>query len=456
MTMELIGLVAMAVCATACADLEPWGSNTDPTDVPRKHVEEISSSPHQYSITQRGTMDGYNCCSPIGCSPWTQAWESNRSVRLENIGEADVVNPWLSNGRNHFRTIDELIATACEPGMTDREKVLAIYTLQRRHRFHATTGDDEVNNPVKVFNVYGYTLCGNDATCLAGLWRSAGMPARGARPTSESHSVSEVFFDDKWHLVDGDLHCYYLLPDNETIAGEQDITRDHDLVKRTHHYGILDRDDRLMDEHNASVYVREDEGSGSRDCVRGHNMDMTLRPGEAITWRWGHLMPYKYHGILDLKAGWGEQAAANVCNGLWEYRPNFSADIWRQGAESIAAIVADDKGLHAEADETGTIIWKLRSPYVFVGGRLEIEGENAQFLLSWDGQEWQEVGEDLDELFPRAGEARYEYFLKCELTGDARLESLGIINDLRVGGAVLNRAASSPARTGVPRQWCRG
>jgi len=32
-----------------------------------------------------------------------QNWESNRSVRMENVGDADIVNPWLSNGRNHFR-----------------------------------------------------------------------------------------------------------------------------------------------------------------------------------------------------------------------------------------------------------------------------------------------------------------------------------------------------------------
>ena len=34
-----------------------------------------------------------------------QSWESNRTVRLENVGDADVVNPWLSNGRNGFRTL---------------------------------------------------------------------------------------------------------------------------------------------------------------------------------------------------------------------------------------------------------------------------------------------------------------------------------------------------------------
>ena len=59
-------------------------------------------------------MDGTNCRSPIGVGMMDgpaieQTWESNRAVRLENVGETDVVNPWLSNGRNSFRTLDEIV-----------------------------------------------------------------------------------------------------------------------------------------------------------------------------------------------------------------------------------------------------------------------------------------------------------------------------------------------------------
>ena len=35
------------------------------------------------------------------------------------------------------------------------------------------------------------------------------------------------------------MHSVYLLRDNETVAGEQDIVRDQGLVKRTHSKGIL-------------------------------------------------------------------------------------------------------------------------------------------------------------------------------------------------------------------------
>ena len=36
----------------------PWASNTDPTDVPKSQVQEVTTSPFTYNITQGGTMDG--------------------------------------------------------------------------------------------------------------------------------------------------------------------------------------------------------------------------------------------------------------------------------------------------------------------------------------------------------------------------------------------------------------
>jgi hypothetical protein len=79
----------------------------------------------------------------------------------------------------------------------------------------------------------------------------------------------------------------------------------------------------------------------------------------------------------------------------------------------------------------------MRSPYVFVGGKLAVEGAAAKFFISWDGKEWQPAGENLDALFPSKGLARYEYRLKCELPAGARLKRLAIINDLQMAPLAL-------------------
>src|SRR5262245_22515897 len=79
--------------------LEPWASSRRPTDTTKRHLVEITTARQEYRVTHGGTMDGTNCRSPIGGSfgVWDQSWESNRAVRMANVGETDVSNPWLSN-----------------------------------------------------------------------------------------------------------------------------------------------------------------------------------------------------------------------------------------------------------------------------------------------------------------------------------------------------------------------
>src|SRR5262249_8528145 len=136
---------------------------------------------------------------------------------------------------------------------------------------------------------------------------------------------------------------------------------------------------------------------------------------------------------------WGGHAADRVCNGRWDYRPDFSKDLWRKGAEKAENVTTNRGELTAENGKTGVVVWRLRSPYVFVGGRLEVEGTGAKFSVSWDGTKWQDVGESLDFLFqfPHKGDARYDYRLKCELPSGARLKSLAIVNDLQMAPLAL-------------------
>jgi acetyl esterase/lipase len=444
--------------------LEPWDSNRHPKDVAGRHTEEVTAAKQEYRVTHGGTMDGTNCRSPIGGSfgVWDQTWESNRAVRMENVGETDVVNPWLSNGRNDFRSLGEIVAGALKPGMTDREKAIALWRLQTARRFHASTGDAEANDPVKVFNVYGYTTCGDDSICLAGLWKTAGFKVRPAR--TPGHCITQVNFDGRWNLLDGDMGPFYLLRDNVTIAGERDLVRDHDLLKRTHTHGILDADSRADAEWSAALFVYEGQAEGDRNSNRDTTMNMVLRPNEALVWRWGHRVPLKYHGPAAITV-WGQRAAERVCNGLWEYRPDFTREVWRRGADSVENVRVKDGELTSEAGKTGVVVWKMRSPYVFVGGRLDIEGGAAKFSLSWDGKSWQDVGEDLDALFPAKGPARYEYRLRCELREGARLKRLAVVNDLQMAPLALpgmavgeNRftytdQSAGPRRVRLTHEW---
>lgn len=409
--------------------LAPWGSNKHSTDVPKKHKEEIAAGKLTYTVAQGGTMDGRNCRTPLGVGmsregAIEQTWESNRSVRMENVGETDVVNPWLSNGTN-LRTFEEFVAAAITPGMTDAEKATAVWHQFIKYRYHYGGADgSEEGDLIKALHVYGYNTCGSDSMMMAGLWKQVGLKAAPARGVG--HCISQVFYDGKWHLYDGDMKSVFLNRDNETVAGEQEIVRDHDLIKRTHNQGILMPDNRGSREWYAGIYGFEGEVKGQRDCYRDGSLKMTLRPGEALVWRWGHLTPVKLHSNNPALY------ADTICNGLWEYRPDFSKETWRKGAV-VEGVKSTPGGL-----TEGTITWTMKSPYVMVGGRLLAEGQGAEFSISWDGKTWTPVG-DFDRQFAMSngGKARYGYQLRCRLSEGATLRSLAIVNDLQMAPLTL-------------------
>ncbi len=433
-------LSAPGVARGADEALKPWSSNVDPSDVSQSRVEEITAGSHHYTIIQGGTMDGRNCRSPMGCGisregALFQAWESNRSLRMENIGGEDVINPWISNGRNNFRNTTEIVAAAVTPGMSDAEKAFALWFQEIRYRHHSPGDNDELLDPVKIFNVYGYNTCGNDSICLATLWRAAGLRAAPARALG--HCISQAFYDHGWHFFDGDMHSVYLLRDSETVAGEQDLVLDHDLIKRDHSKGILLPDTWWDGQGMCAMYSHEGAVTGQRGADSAATMNMVLRPGEAIVWRWGQLEPFKHHGALMSMPAY----PALIYNGLWEYRPALTNEFWRHGAAAIENIACDLDGLTSESGKKGVVVWNLRSPYVFVGGRISAEGDNVKFSVSVDGKTWQTVKDDLDKAFPTVGPARYEYRLKCELEGPARLRRLSIVNDIQMAPLAMPEMA---------------
>lgn len=426
-----LATLCISVAMGAEDSLKPWSENVRPGDANKEHIEEIAAGRQTYKVIQGGAIDGRNCRSPMGCGiaregAMLQGWESNRSVRMENVGHSDLINPWLSNGRNTFRSVAEIVSSATTPEMTDAEKAFALWFQEIQYRHHDAGDNNELLDPVKVFNIYGYNTCGNDSISLATLWRSAGIKAAPAQALG--HCISQVFYDNRWHFYDGDMHSVYLLRDNETVAGEQDIARDHDLVKRTHSKGILFPDTWWDGQGICAMYSHEGPVTGQRGGDAGATMDMVLRPGEAIVWRWGQLDPLKYHGALMTMPVY----PSLIYNGLWEYRPDFAHETWRKGASIAENITADPGGLGAAEGQKGTVIWTMRSPYVFVGGRIEAEGANAQFSFSADGKTWRKVNDNLDKCFSTVGPALYEYKLKCQLEGPARLRRLAIINDLQM------------------------
>ena len=413
----------------------PWTDSAKPGDVVKDHVETITDGRHAYTIEQGGTTDGRSCRTPMGVGmnmegAILQTWESNRAVRMENVGDTDVINPWLSNGQNDFRTVKEIVVSAIKRGMTDAEKAMAIWWQDIRHHYHGEAEGNDGMDPVRIFNVYGCYQCGSNATQLCAQWREAGLKVAPSAATT-THTTSRVFFDGRWHYLDGDQHCTFLLRDNVTVADDQELVRDHDLVKRAHTGGLLLDDSLQRDEGWSACYANEMVVNGGRDGVHATTMDMVLRPRESLTWRWGHADPPRYYGFSR------PTYLNTLCNGLWEYQPDFTRDTWRNGVESVDGVKTTPEGLAAEPGRTGMIVWVMHSPYPFVGGHVVTQGSGVKLEFSSD-KKWTDVSNgDLDNVLPCNRGPWYEYRLRCQMTGDARLKGLDISNELQMAPLAL-------------------
>jgi hypothetical protein len=420
------------------------------------HTEKIQSDQHIYTISLGGTLDGTNTLDPIGYSPFTKGFEPNVSVRMENTGTKTVENPWITiNGKRNWRSLRHILESILEAGMSEEEKARAIWEFARNHRYHFTSADDEVKDTVKMLNCYGYTLCWDEAYTVSNLWQAAGLKIRRGYP--HGHCTTEVFYDGDYHLLDSDEHLLVLERDNKTIAGEAALSRDHDLLKRSHAYGILQQENRESSEGGASLFFYTGPRSGGRPLISGHEMKLDLRPGEALIWEWENRG--KFHGVWD--------CPVNLCNGRLQFRPDLSP-------EGLAGSAVTAEGIHESRSETGapmvrpkgspapaSVVFRTTSPYVIVGGAVTIDytkfgnDDRAALALRKGDGEWQQIwtaeisGETkasvpLDPFFPPGSPACYAYDIRIELQAHAHEEDVAL-NNLLIESDLQMAPLSLPA-----------
>ncbi len=407
----------------------------------RTHSETITTGDHTWMIEMGGMLDGPTTRDPIGYGPWSQEFHPMRAVRVENIGDTVVVNPWIfTDDRGHWRTCEELVEHVTAPRESELDRALAMWWWETRHRWHFTTGTRNNNDPVKVWNIFGHTLCGNDAHVLADCLRTMGLKTR--HPGITGHSVTEAFAGGKWRLLDGDENIIALLRDNETVASEADIRRDHDLLKRTHCYGVLRPDNQRIREFSASLYAEDDQPDPDRDLKShiDHEMTMTLRPGEALVWAWERRGKFHCpwdHARIDEES----RLAPMVANGYWEFTPRLTGTRIEEDPENVTGLAPEGGALVAGA-EGGSIVYRIAAPYAQVGGALAVGAQGrVEAALSWHGEDWIPLElsaadgglrADLDAHFPHDGALRFEYFLRVTLEPGAILRSLYSRTDLQM------------------------
>jgi len=182
----------------------------------------------------------------------------------------------------------------------------------------------EVLDPVKLLNSYGFGLCYQFAPLLEALFEAGGFEdARCWFLTG--HTVTEVFYDGKYHLFDSDMLGYTTVgrgdPHTLPVAGVRELERDSTIIlekllapdrvdstKVVYPWYPADVRARAMDGYAGTFTSRNDNRLFPYTRYsRGHSMDFVLRPGERIVRSFepehsgAYYLPYKKIG-----GGWQE------------------------------------------------------------------------------------------------------------------------------------------------------
>ncbi|MCY3020349.1 MAG: hypothetical protein NTW87_15125 [Planctomycetota bacterium] len=396
---------------------------------------------------------------------------SHISVLSDKVEDVSSLNAWKK---------------AClKDGMTDEQKAMAIWTtvVKFQHQdgppFEFLHNENFVQDAIKIFNVYGYSFCGVATADVEALARHAGLKARGW--TISRHVVSEVWWDDSWHLLDASLICYFPKADRKPASVEEIIAGVSDWLAKDP--ALKGNDAKLREfqfkgpgwrkgpeilalcptysgdgwlpafTHGWYSQMQEYDGSTKFPYEPGYSVgyqvNTQLRKGERLTRNWSNkglhvnMQGGEAPGCMSMKVGesslrytpkYGDLSNGRVGNGTLEYDVPLADGSCKAGAlsfENLACKAEDkaDPALHVkDGAAEGTLILRMPSSYVYLGGELSCKaavgagGEISAQFSDNNGLDWKEIAK-----VTASGEQkvdlkphvfrRYDYRLKLVLKG---------------------------------------
>ena len=234
----------------------------------------VSAREEEFTVEVGGTID-----------------PENVEIRIENLGGSAVADPRISvNGLYDWYDIKSMVAEIMRDCTTDEEKAMAIWQWVHWKRFQRSPHDDSTLHPVRALNGYGYGICGHTASWIKALCRAAGLKARVWEIAG--HTVTEVYYNEAWHMLDGNVKVFYLARDNRTIANMAELEKDGWLIQRTIHprdpwVRQTDPPGRNEEFVHYLITERDNWESDGYDYQnkRDYDMSCALKPGETLV-RW--------------------------------------------------------------------------------------------------------------------------------------------------------------------------
>ena len=298
----------------------------------------------------------------------------------------------IGNNRADFSTMESFLKFKKFDQKENEELILAIYdyltsTVDGSYHWwdmEEDKGDPTIKgrviDPVKLFNVYGWLICGQIATCLYRIYTTAGYKAR--QFGAPGHSLCEVYYDNSWHFLDVDMWTWFKNKNNK-IASAYELSQDafELIVTNKNKSNPCNLPDRKIEDY-ANMFRDLTTTDGDIDTewpefsIQSHTMDFHLRPGESMSRSMNALGRFHLpNRFIPMMTRYGSEWKGHPSeryepfrtygNGKWVYEPNlsnkfqdYSVGVWEN--KGISQI---EKGLVG----SGFSVFRILSPYVFCG-----------------------------------------------------------------------------------------
>lgn len=213
---------------------------------------------------------------------------TNHAVEIVNTGDVAIRAPRvLTPGAPKWFDLPEVLAGFTSDSSDPEQLALRLWEFLVGARVHGDPASDreDLHDPVRMLNVFGYGFCDDAATVYALMAEELGLESRVW--WLSGHVVPEVMIDGQWAMLDPDGETYYRDPASGRIAGVEQISADTELL-----LGPVLAPGRAQPVYPLSTLrpifeSRDDnEPMPPRRPERFHDMAMVLEPGDRVLLAW--------------------------------------------------------------------------------------------------------------------------------------------------------------------------
>jgi hypothetical protein len=372
-----------------------------------------------------------------------------------SLAAAQVVNPRITTDSSiDTSSAAAVVKQITNDKMTDEQKAVACWKFMLEHYYHWTPAVEpdvpsQVRDFAKAINSYGYGPCFQNAPVISALWEACGFPTRNW--TIGGHTIPEVKYGGKWHMIDADGRGYSKKADGG-IASVRELAKDMKLFtappggksKPYYPFGAPDKAvkpfvfwgpaSKIMDLYAS----KKNNHQFNRRAVMAHPMYITLRPGETLTRNYANVgkfyMPPKAKPDHEFYKGGPREVTGKYTygNGTLTWKPDLKTikpeQLFWAGSTNVkldgGKIVPVKPGASAHA------IFRVLSPYALVDATVLLgttDHAPKGHEISFDGgfawspvtiPAWKGTGDMVGVAnLTKFVTGRYEYFLKVPVAG---------------------------------------